>query len=114
MVTLTGLFFMMASSGVYLLYDTTLSKELPMWTHLLCAFCMFMYQTFDAVDGKQARRLSASSPLGQLFDHGCDAITTSLMVLMFSQAMRLGTRPAPLNYLCLHFGSGVSAALSLA
>uniref|UniRef100_A0A453R2M1 Uncharacterized protein n=1 Tax=Aegilops tauschii subsp. strangulata TaxID=200361 RepID=A0A453R2M1_AEGTS len=26
--------------------------------------------TFDAVDGKQARRTSSSSPLGELFDHG--------------------------------------------
>ena len=27
-------------------------------------------QTFDAVDGKQARRTGASSPLGELMDHG--------------------------------------------
>lgn len=27
-------------------------------------------QTFDAVDGKQARRTNSSSPLGELFDHG--------------------------------------------
>jgi hypothetical protein len=26
--------------------------------------------TFDAVDGKQARRTNSSSPLGELFDHG--------------------------------------------
>lgn len=29
----------------------------------------------DAVDGKQARRTKSSSPLGQLFDHGCDSFT---------------------------------------
>ena len=28
------------------------------------------YKTFDAVDGKQARRTNSSSPLGELFDHG--------------------------------------------
>lgn len=27
----------------------------------------------DCMDGKQARRTGSSSPLGQLFDHGCDA-----------------------------------------
>jgi len=32
----------------------------------------------DAVDGKQARRTGTSSPLGQLFDHGCDAWATFL------------------------------------
>jgi hypothetical protein len=28
-----------------------------------------MYTSFDAVDGKQARRTGSSSPLGELFDH---------------------------------------------
>ena len=40
----------------------------------VCTFCLFMYQTLDAMDGKQARRTGSSSPLGQLFDHGCDAL----------------------------------------
>lgn len=31
---------------------------------------MILMQTFDAVDGKQARRTNSSSPLGELFDHG--------------------------------------------
>ncbi|MBA0746509.1 hypothetical protein Gogos_009019 [Gossypium gossypioides] len=26
--------------------------------------------TFDAIDGKQARRTNSSNPLGELFDHG--------------------------------------------
>lgn len=30
------------------------------------------------MDGKQARRVKASSPLGLLFDHGCDSINTGL------------------------------------
>jgi ethanolaminephosphotransferase len=28
------------------------------------------------MDGKQARRTGSSSPLGLLFDHGCDAINS--------------------------------------
>jgi len=32
----------------------------------------------DALDGKQARRTGNSTPLGELFDHGCDAVTTSV------------------------------------
>ena len=32
----------------------------------------------DNMDGKQARRTGSSSPLGMLFDHGCDALTTFL------------------------------------
>lgn len=33
-------------------------------------FSLKTCQTFDAVDGKQARRTNSSSPLGELFDHG--------------------------------------------
>eukprot|EP00201_Polytomella_parva_P004679 CAMPEP_0175087118 /NCGR_PEP_ID=MMETSP0052_2-20121109/29649_1 /TAXON_ID=51329 ORGANISM="Polytomella parva, Strain SAG 63-3" /NCGR_SAMPLE_ID=MMETSP0052_2 /ASSEMBLY_ACC=CAM_ASM_000194 /LENGTH=298 /DNA_ID=CAMNT_0016359421 /DNA_START=221 /DNA_END=1117 /DNA_ORIENTATION=+ len=36
----------------------------------------------DCIDGKQARRTGSSSPLGQLFDHGCDAIALHLMLGM--------------------------------
>lgn len=55
---------------------------------LLTAFTNFVYQTLDAVDGKQARRTGASSPLGQLFDHGCDCLacigqhSIAMMVLL--------------------------------
>ena len=34
------------------------------------AFTIFIYQTLDAADGKQARRTNSATPLGQLFDHG--------------------------------------------
>jgi len=35
-----------------------------------------VYQSLDAIDGKQARRTGTSNPLGELFDHGCDSIST--------------------------------------
>ena len=42
---------------------------------MLCAAGLFIYQTLDAIDGKQARRIQCCSPLGELFDHGCDALS---------------------------------------
>lgn len=36
---------------------------------------MFIYQSLDAIDGKQARRTNSQSPLGELFDHGCDSVS---------------------------------------
>lgn len=48
------------------------------WVYFFTATMMFIYQTLDAVDGKQARRTNNSTPLGQLFDHGCDAFTVLL------------------------------------
>jgi ethanolaminephosphotransferase len=45
---------------------------------------LFLYQTLDAIDGKQARRTGSSSPLGELFDHGCDAVSTSMLVIIIN------------------------------
>ncbi len=44
----------------------------------LNGFAMIFYQTLDNMDGKQARRTGTSSPLGMLFDHGCDAINSPM------------------------------------
>lgn len=54
------------------------------------AIGLFLYQTFDAVDGSQARRTKQSGPLGELFDHSVDALNTWLEVLLFAGAMTLG------------------------
>lgn len=37
------------------------------------------------MDGKQARRTKSSSPLGQLFDHGCDSFSITFFVLGMCQ-----------------------------
>ena len=47
----------------------------------MCALGFFIYQSLDAIDGKQARRTKSNTPLGELFDHGCDAISTFLAAL---------------------------------
>lgn len=52
--------------------------QIPRWASFLCGFGLFVYQSLDAIDGKQARRTGSSSPLGELFDHGCDAISTGI------------------------------------
>ena len=43
---------------------------------LSCGLGLFIYQTLDAIDGKQARRTGNSNALGELFDHGCDSLST--------------------------------------
>lgn len=51
------------------------NSEAPRWSIFLFAFAVFAYQTLDNLDGKQARRIKNSSPLGMIMDHGCDALT---------------------------------------
>ena len=52
--------------------------QVPCWASLLCGIGLFVYQSLDAIDGKQARRTNSGSPLGELFDHGCDAISMGM------------------------------------
>ena len=54
----------------------------------------------DAVDGKQARRTSSSSPLGELVDHGCDAISLVMVSLGVCIALELGKMPAWMFFYC--------------
>lgn len=68
----------------------SLKEEVPGWVHIYIAGMLFAYQTLDAVDGKQARRTKSSTPLGQLFDHGCDALTTSMILYNLALALGLG------------------------
>ncbi|KZT54133.1 Choline/ethanolaminephosphotransferase [Calocera cornea HHB12733] len=62
----------------------------PQWVYFTWAAGLFWYQAFDAIDGKQARRTGMAGPLGEMFDHGCDAINTTLEVLLCAQALNLG------------------------
>lgn len=73
-----------------LYYTPNLDQECPSWVYWSWSIGLFLYQTFDAIDGTQARRTRQSGPLGELFDHGVDALNTSLEVLLFAAAMGFG------------------------
>lgn len=68
-------------------------EEPPRWASALCALGLFFYQSLDAIDGKQARRTNSSSPLGELFDHGCDSISTVFVALSACISAQLGFYP---------------------
>ncbi|XP_075249725.1 cholinephosphotransferase 1-like isoform X2 [Convolutriloba macropyga] len=72
----------------------TFKEEPPAWALLFFALCFFIYQTLDALDGKQARKLGMSSPMGELFDHGIDAVNTVIVSIVYNISLRLGLHPA--------------------
>lgn len=74
---------------------------MPSWTLFLFAVGLFVYQTLDAIDGKQARRTGSSSPLGELFDHGCDSLSTLFVALATVIAVQLGQYPTVMFYQCI-------------
>ncbi|RKP21983.1 sn-1,2-diacylglycerol cholinephosphotransferas-like protein [Rozella allomycis CSF55] len=90
LITFLGLCFMIFALAAVIVYIPDLESQAPSWVYYLFAFCMWMYSTFDNVDGKQARRTHSSSPLGHLFDHGCDALNCSIGGVVQAAAMGLG------------------------
>ncbi|SNX82428.1 related to EPT1 - sn-1,2-diacylglycerol ethanolamine- and cholinephosphotransferase [Melanopsichium pennsylvanicum] len=68
----------------------TVGRCLPPWIFYTWALCLFAYQSLDAIDGKQARRTGMAGPLGELFDHGCDALNTTLECVLCCAALNLG------------------------
>ncbi|KAJ5738544.1 hypothetical protein N7493_001699 [Penicillium malachiteum] len=101
-ITLTGFMFVVINFITVMWYNPNLDTDCPPWVYASCAIGLFLYQTFDAVDGMQARRTRQSGPLGELFDHSVDACNTGLGVLIFAAVMNLGQSWATI--LCL-FGS---------
>jgi len=77
LITSIGLLIHVFDAVVTLIVDPTLTNA-PKWLPFLTGFCFFAYQTLDNMDGKQARKIGASSPLGLLFDHGCDALCAGM------------------------------------
>ncbi|KAI8082891.1 CDP-alcohol phosphatidyltransferase-domain-containing protein [Halteromyces radiatus] len=90
LITLLGLGFMMINVLFIIIYVPDLGTEAPSWLYFSFAAGLWLYSTFDNVDGKQARRTGTSSPLGELFDHGCDALNCTCVALLQAAALGLG------------------------
>lgn len=88
-LTFAGWLSLLSSTVVILLYDFTFRQNIPSWCFFYAAISLWAYSTLDAIDGKQARRTQSSSPLGQLFDHGCDAFSVSFLLINLSEAAQL-------------------------
>jgi ethanolaminephosphotransferase len=70
---------------------------------------MLIYQTLDNIDGKQARRTStshqdseSSSPLGMLFDHGSDSLSSFLIGMSVLKILSVTNRTVMLFVIITH------------
>ncbi|GIX79105.1 hypothetical protein CDAR_45621 [Caerostris darwini] len=100
LMTITGLMMNIFTSLLLVFYSSDGIKEAPRWAFVLCAVGLFIYQTLDACDGKQARRTGTSSPLGELFDHGCDSLSTVFVSIGVCIAVQLGMYPSWMFFQC--------------
>ncbi len=57
-ITLTGFGFVLVNFLTLLWYNPTLDQDCPTWVYYSWAVGLFLYQTFDAVDGTQAYEYS--------------------------------------------------------
>ena len=105
-ITLIGLCWMITSyctiwyfcPGLYEA-NTELNSDyaVPSVIFFLNGCAMLIYQTLDNMDGKQARKTGSSSPLGLLFDHGCDSLNSIFGSVNWIAAM--GLLPGSVNVL---------------
>jgi choline/ethanolamine phosphotransferase len=91
LITIIGLIINVFTCMIMFLHSPTGLDYIPGWVCMLCAIGLFVYQTLDAIDGKQARRTQSSSPLGELFDHGCDAVSTVFVTIALCLSARINT-----------------------
>ncbi|XP_044593833.1 choline/ethanolaminephosphotransferase 1 isoform X1 [Cotesia glomerata] len=120
LITIVGLVINIATTLILVYYSPDAKAEPPRWACFLCALGLFIYQSLDSIDGKQARRTGSSSPLGELFDHGCDSVSTVFVALSACIAVQLGHYPnwmffqcfcAMTLFYCAHWQSYVSGSL---
>ncbi|XP_047989704.1 cholinephosphotransferase 1 isoform X2 [Leguminivora glycinivorella] len=100
LITILGLIVNIVTTLILIWYSPDARTEPPRWACLLCALGVFVYQSLDAIDGKQARRTGSQSPLGELFDHGCDSISTVFIALGACTAVNLGEYPTWMFFQC--------------
>jgi len=90
LITLAGGIFCFTATVLAMDLAPTYIEVVPSWACFAFALLIFLYQTMDNIDGKQARRTGAGSPLGELFDHGVDSLVMGMFVMIVSSVLRAG------------------------
>lgn len=104
---LTALNFVMLSYYDWNFYAETddPSPPVPKWFWFFAAINIFLAYTLDGIDGKQARRINLSGPLGELFDHGLDSYSASLIPVclysVFGRGEKFSVEPMRFYYIVL-------------
>jgi len=101
LLTIVGLALNIGTSVLLMIETNGAKEECSRWIYFLTAFGLFFYQSLDAIDGKQARRTNSQSPLGELFDHGCDSVSAVFVTIACCCAVQLGVYPWLMFWACM-------------
>jgi ethanolaminephosphotransferase len=90
-ITVSGLALIVVGHAVMVWHLPTLEGAgAPAWVHYYAGLSLLAYQILDCADGKQARRTGNGTPMGLLFDHGCDAINCAISGITLCAGLQLG------------------------
>lgn len=89
-LTVAGSLAMVLPTLLQLALSPTLSGPQPWWACLASLLGIFLFQTLDAIDGKQARRTRTSSPLGSWLDHALDILTMLFVFVGVCASLGMG------------------------
>ncbi|KAG3115312.1 hypothetical protein PI124_g5683 [Phytophthora idaei] len=89
-ITMGALSLVILSHVIMLWFSPNMVEEAPRWVYAYAGLSLLFYQILDVADGKQARKTGNSSPLGLLFDHGCDALNVVISACTFASTIMLG------------------------
>ena len=90
LITFIALIINIVTGCLLMVYNPDLYSDSPRWPFFIFAVGLFVYTSLDAIDGKQARRTGSASPLGELFDHGCDSVSCIFLIIASLSAIQLG------------------------
>ncbi len=90
MITVFGLLLSIFAHVLLSIYSPTLTEPCPAWVVGLSGLLILISQALDNMDGKQARRIGASSALGMLMDHGCDSLNVTVVALSVCSLFQFG------------------------
>jgi ethanolaminephosphotransferase len=89
-LTLVGFLFNIVGT-IVLIAQLPFYQDAPRWSLFFYAICVFIYQMLDNLDGKQARKIKNSTPLGMIMDHGCDALGVIALSAGMARVICLGS-----------------------
>ena len=90
LLTFVGFLHALAAYALLLAHSPALDGSAPPWVYVACAACLFVYQTMDGMDGKQARRVGAGARWAQVVDHGADAIASCVYGVFLVDVFGIG------------------------
>ncbi|EAR92829.1 CDP-alcohol phosphatidyltransferase (macronuclear) [Tetrahymena thermophila SB210] len=91
-ITLTASIIVFLAHLNMMYHSPDFSQEIPSWVSFVMFIAVLQYQILDNCDGKQARATGSSSPLGMLFDHGCDSVVTWMFGMCVANAFHISDK----------------------